>query len=93
MADNKQNDTLGEWWGVAKTVAYELRPFTLPTYQDLENTAQATRTNVEQLWIALKELAPGLADAVRSVNLAKLMMVFTWLCGWAGFIWLEFGKH
>lgn len=91
MADT-QTFQREKWWGVAKAVAYELRPFSLPTKEDLQNAVTATKTNAEQLWAAAKRLAPEVVEVVKVLNPLRVLMVFAWLCGWAGFIWLEFGE-
>lgn len=93
MADNTQKDTMAKWWRVAKDVAYEFRPFVLPTSQDVKHAVEQTKINVEQLWTTFKELVPALANAVKGLNPKGVLMMLAWLCGWAGFIWLEFGEH
>lgn len=80
------------WWIVAKAVAYELRPFTLPTKDDLKNAAKATRTNAEQLWAEAQRLAPKVVEVARNSNPLRVFQLFLWLSGWALFIWLEFGE-
>lgn len=80
------------WWGVLKVVAYELRPFTLPTKDDLKQTAIATRTNAEQLWAEANRLAPVAVEVTRGLNPLRVVQFFVWLFGWVSFIWLEFGE-
>lgn len=86
------NNRMDKWWGVAKAVAYELRPFTLPTRGDLKNAAEATKTNANQLWVEAKRLAPEVVEIIKGLNPLRALEVFAWLGGWALFIWLEFGE-
>lgn len=80
------------WLGAIKAVGYELRPFTLPTKDDLAKAARATKMNAEQLWTEARRLAPEIVQVIKSLNPLRALMVLTWVCGWAGFIWLEFGE-
>lgn len=89
MADKDQRT---KWWGVAKAVAYELRPFTLPSQDDVKMGAEAARTNAQQLWAEAKRLGPEVWKFAKGLKLLNMLMVFSWLCGWKGFSWLGFGK-
>lgn len=91
MAD-AQTMSREKWWVVAKAVAYELRPFTLPSKDDLKNAAKATRTNADQLWAEAQRLAPKVVEIAKNSNPLKVFQLFLWLSGWALFIWLEFGE-
>lgn len=91
MAD-AQTMSREKWWVVAKAVAYELRPFTLPSKDDLKNAAKATRTNADQLWAEAQRLAPKVVEIAKNSNPLKVFQLFLWLGGWALFIWLEFGE-
>lgn len=81
-----------KWLGVTKTICYELRPFTLPSKEDLNNFAQQMNTNAQQIKAEGERLAPEIWKLVKRLEPMKTAAVCGWLCGWAGFIWLEFGK-
>lgn len=81
-----------KWFGIAKSIAYELRPFTLPTKKDLEQACQSVKTNANQIRAEVERLAPEVWKVVKSLEPANIAMVCGWLLGWALFIWLEFGE-
>lgn len=82
----------GKWWQVIKAVAYELRPFTLPTKEDLKIAMTSMRTNVEQISAEAKRVTPEVCNTVKEMNPFTILAVFAWLYGWAGSIWFEFGE-
>lgn len=95
MADNTTSTAVqrGEkWWSVAKAIAFELKPFSLPTGEDLVNAGKSVRTNVGQIAAEIKRLAPEAVGVVKGFNPLRALGLFAWLCGWALFIWLEFGE-
>lgn len=81
-----------KWWSVIKAIAYELKPFSLPTVEDVSNASKSVGTNVGQIAAEIKRLAPEVVGAVKAFNPLRALGLFTWLCGWALFIWLEFGE-
>lgn len=81
-----------KWWNTAKAIAWELKPFSMPTRQDVVNAGKSVRTNVGQVAAELKRVAPGAVSVVRGLNPLWTLGLFAWLCGWALFIWLEFGE-
>lgn len=86
-------DSRGEkWWSIAKAIAFELKPFSMPTRQDVVNAGKSVRTNVGQITAELTRVAPEAVHVVKGFNPLKTLGLFAWLCGWALFIWLEFGK-
>ncbi|CAM9907727.1 unnamed protein product [Ectocarpus fasciculatus] len=94
MADNTNNTAVGrreKWWSVIKAVAFELKPFSLPTVEDVKAAAVAVRTNVRQVTDELVRVTPEAVGAVKAVNPLRALGLLAWLCGWALFIWLEFG--
>eukprot|EP00903_Cladosiphon_okamuranus_P009386 g8950.t1 len=80
-----------KWWNIAKAIAYELKPFSMPTRQDVVNAGESVRTNVGQITAELKRVAPEAVRVVKGLEPLKALGVLSWLCGWAFFIWLEFG--
>lgn len=95
MADNTSSTDAkrGErWWGVAKAIAYELKPFSLPTVEDVSNAGISVRTNVGQIAAEIKRVAPEAVSVVKAFDPLRALGLFAWLCGWALFIWLEFGE-
>lgn len=80
------------YWGVVKAIAYELRPFPMPTKEDLKMAVVSGRTNVEQLLAEARRLAPEVWDVVKGLKPLSVLIALAWLCGWAGFVWLEFGE-
>lgn len=84
---------LEAWWGIAKAIAYELRPFTIPSKDDLKNAAKALEINAKQLWAEGRRLAPEILETAKSVNPLRALSVLAWLCGWAIFTWIEFGEE
>ncbi|CAN0503223.1 unnamed protein product [Ectocarpus sp. 8 AP-2014] len=94
MADNANNTAVGrreEWWSVIKAIAFELKPFSLPGVEDVKAAAVAVRTNVRQVVDELVRVTPEAVGAVKTVNPLRALGLLAWLCGWALFIWLEFG--
>lgn len=81
-----------KWWNIAKALAFELKPFSMPTRQDVVNAVKSVRTNVGQITAEVKRVAPEAVRVVKGFNPLKTLGLFSWLCGWALFIWLEFGK-
>lgn len=81
-----------KWLGIAKAICYELRPCTLPTREDLRNIAEEINKNAHQIKAEGERLAPEISKLVKSLEPMKTAAVCGWLCGWVGFIWLEFGK-
>lgn len=96
MADNTNSTQAkrgGEkWWGVAKAIAYELKPFSLPTVEDVSNAGKSVRTNVGQIAAEIKRVAPEAVSVVKAFDPLRALGLFAWLCGWALFIWIEFGE-
>lgn len=82
----------GKWWNIAKAIAFELKPFSMPTRQDVVSAGKSVRTNVGQITAELKRVAPEAVSVVKGFNPLKTLALFSWLCGWALFIWLEFGE-
>lgn len=95
MADNANNTSVGrreKWWSVVKAIAFELKPFSLPSVEDVKAAAVTVRTNVRQVTDELVRVTPEAVGAVKAVNPLRALGLLAWLCGWALFIWLEFGK-
>lgn len=81
-----------KWWSIAKAIAFELKPFSMPTRQDAGNAGKSVKTNVSQITAELKRVAPEAFRVVKGFNSLKTLGLLSWLCGWALFIWLEFGR-
>lgn len=95
MSDNKDmhNQHWKEkWWSVVKAVAYELRPFTLPSKDDLKWGVAFTVTNAKQLSDEAQRVAPEVWETVKGLKPFTGLSIIAWLCGWVGFVWLEFGE-
>ncbi|CAM9676080.1 unnamed protein product [Pylaiella littoralis] len=61
MADNMNSTAAGrgeKWWSVVKAIAYELKPFSLPTIQGVSNAGRSVRTNAGQIVAEIKRVAP-----------------------------------
>lgn len=81
-----------KWWNIAKAIAFELKPFSLPTRQDVVNAGKSVRTNLGQVTAELKRVAPEAVRVVKGFNPLMILGLFAWFCAWALFIWLEFGE-
>lgn len=81
-----------KWLNVAKAIAFELKPFSMPTRETLVNAGKSVRTNVGQVTAELKRVAPEAVRVVKGFNPLRTLGLFAWLCGWALFIWVEFGR-
>lgn len=95
MADNMNSTAAGrgeKWWSVVKAIAYELKPFSLPTIQGVSNAGRSVRTNAGQIVAEIKRVAPEAVGVVKAFDPLKALGLFAWICGWALFIWLEFGE-
>eukprot|EP00752_Nemacystus_decipiens_P010588 g9429.t1 len=80
-----------KWWNIAKAIAFELKPFSMPTRQDAVTAGKSVRTNVGQITAELKRVAPEAVRVVKDFDPLKTLAFLSWFCGWAFFIWLEFG--
>lgn len=74
-----------------KAVAYELKPFSLPTKEGLISTAESCRKNAEIIWCEAKKLAPIIWRVIASFTLSGVLKVSVWLAAWAGATYIEFG--
>ena len=88
-------DRLRSWWKIITAIAYELKPFSLPTKHDLINTIQSTRVILVALWADLcsvsKALHPTLMTAFHSLTLRQACIGVSWCLLFLLFIHLEFG--
>lgn len=95
MADSKTNTGVGraeKWMRVAKAIAFELKPFSLPTREDVVTTWESLKRNLGQVATEMKRLGPEAVRVAKGFNPLGALALFAWLCGWALFIWVEFGE-
>ncbi|CAM9879875.1 unnamed protein product [Scytosiphon promiscuus] len=94
MADNATGtfeERREKYWSVIKAVAFELKPFSLPTREGLQGAFESIRTNAGQIAAELKRVAPEAVGVLKTCDPFKMLGLSVWLLGWSFFIWLEFG--
>lgn len=83
------------WLEVLSSIAYELKPFSLPTKHDLINSYHSTRVTIKALWEDLcntyKTVQPVVVRFLHSVTLKQAGLTGAWLCLYLLFVYWEFG--
>jgi hypothetical protein len=84
-----------KWWTILKAIAYELKPFTLPTRHDLVNTWIHTRATAQLLWRegvqGYQLVRPMVIPFLRGLSWRSIGGASAFLLVYSVFIRIEFG--
>ncbi|CAM9800101.1 unnamed protein product, partial [Discosporangium mesarthrocarpum] len=80
-----------KWWAIAKAIGYELRPFPMPTREDVVHFVASLKKNGGQIYDELCRVTPHACRAASKVKPGTALAVSAWVGGWALFTWFEFG--
>jgi Uncharacterized conserved domain (SAYSvFN) len=81
-----------ELWPLLKSIAFELRPFPMPSKADVADSARSLAKNATALATAVFSAAKYVAEAlVNAYTAQRAIKLGGWLSCWALFAYFEFG--
>jgi Uncharacterized conserved domain (SAYSvFN) len=79
-------------WPLLKSIAFELRPFPMPSKADVADSARSLAKNASALATAVFSAAKFVAESlVNAFTVPRALKLGGWLGCWAFFAYLEFG--